>query len=188
MFAGHAQFPGWRRLLRVASLAFAYGLTPAAAKATTVLRLSDDDLIRQALLIVDARVVRAVAAWNADRTQIHTTVDLEVIEFIKGDLPANRRTVRLKMLGGVVGDMAMAVVGAPALPAGQRALLCLRPGCERLDFPVVGLSQGRIAALRDGRTGRFMAGDRGMEYDALLARFRERVRQLIVLPSANNNR
>lgn len=159
-----------------------------SAGASTVRRVSDDDLVRRSLLIVDARVVQAVAAWNADRTQIHTTVDLTVIEFIKGGLPANRRTIQLKLLGGIVSDQAMAIVGAPALSTGERALLCLRPGYERLDFPFVGLSQGRIAATRDGRTGRMIAGERGVDYSVLLSQFRERVRALIVSTSQPNDR
>lgn len=155
--------------------------TGGSATATTIRRVSDDELAQRSQVIVDTRVIRATAEWNADRTQIHTIVDLEVIEFLKGDLPRDRRSIRLRTLGGVVGDVGMAVIGAPSFSVGERSLICLRPAFERLDFPVVGVSQGRIVAVRDPRTGRLTVPQNGADYATVVAEFKARIARLATL-------
>jgi len=179
-----------RRVLMVA-LAASFVLMPGGpdpASGSTFRRMSDEELVRQSLLVVDVKVVSTVSIWNTDHTQIHTLVDLDILDFVKGDLPAGRRTLRLRILGGVVGDMAMTVIGAPQFRAGERSLLFLRPACERLGFPLVSPVQGREPAVMDGRTGKLMAPLRGVEYSQLLGDLRKTVARVTQPPVPAPNR
>jgi hypothetical protein len=57
------------------------------------------------------------------------------------------------MLGGIVGNMTMAVLGQPSFAVKDRVMLFLKPHFEQQDIPFVGANEGKFAVLVDPATG-----------------------------------
>jgi hypothetical protein len=76
------------------------------------------------------------SAWDAEHRSIYSTVEIGVQESWKGSPPANGR-IKIRQLGGTVGQIEMTVLGMPRFTPGERALVFLR------HTHVVGMSQGK---------------------------------------------
>src|SRR5579871_6782096 len=115
-------------------------LAAAPLLATTVERLTLDDMVRKAQTIVHGKVRSSTAHWSADHRLILTTSIIEVQETFKG--PA-AKTLELTTIGGTVGDLTLVAVGMPTLQAGEETVLFV----ENVgNFKtIVGLSQGKFA-------------------------------------------
>lgn len=101
-----------------------------------------DDLTRNALVIVEARVEQVTAAWNAERTQIRTTVQLKPEAFYKGG--DGSATLEFVLLGGVVGEDGLAVIGQPEFRRGEHVVVFLRADWKGNDIPVVQMEHGKF--------------------------------------------
>jgi hypothetical protein len=101
-----------------------------------------DELARNALVIVEGKVERATSAWNAERTQIRTTVRLKVDAFYKGDDGSSM--LEIVLLGGVVGEDGLAIVGQPEFKLGERVFVFLRADWKANDAPVVAMEHGKF--------------------------------------------
>lgn len=114
----------------------------APAGATTLLRMSMNDLITESTAIVRARVTgsRAVAMGQ----DIYTYYQLQVSESLKGaSVP-----VEVAVPGGVYGNLRQIGVGSPVLTPGREYVLFLwtsRRGMTQL----IGLSQGMLNLAQD---------------------------------------
>ncbi|MGH2399756.1 MAG: hypothetical protein ACRDF6_07905 [bacterium] len=111
-----------------------------------------DELIRGAGVIFEGRVAEVRSEWNTDRTQIHTTVAIRVSDYLKGG--AGAQEIRLRMLGGTVGEITQAIMGQPAFTRDEQVLLFLSPDWEQGRFPVVFGEHGKFVTTRDPRSGR----------------------------------
>ena len=100
-------------------------------------------------VIVAGEVVDLRASWNADRTDIFTTVILRVDHPLKGRAS---REVRFRVPGGTVGDDWVWVTHAPRFEFGERALVFLRSRGGRLPT-VVGMEAGKRRLVADGDGG-----------------------------------
>jgi hypothetical protein len=115
----------------------------APAGATTLLKMSMNDLIVQSTSIVRARVTGSRSA--AIGKDIYTYYQLQVSDTLKqgGILPAE-----LAVPGGVSGNLRQIGVGSPTLTQGQEYVLFLwtsRSGMTQ----VIGLSQGLFNLTTD---------------------------------------
>lgn len=110
-----------------------------------------DAMTRHAEWVVEAVVQSVGSAWNADRTQIHTTISLRLDRVYKGD-PAVR-TLELRQLGGTVGNITMYVFGEPRFVGQERVLLFVSPRHRLGEFPIVGGARGKLKFVRDPKTG-----------------------------------
>src|SRR5262245_5200987 len=99
-----------------------------SAKATTVVMLSDTELIVNSRLIVTGKVVSVMSAWDDAGSMISTYVEVQTDRALKGELPGT--TVVLKQLGGSVGEMGLRVFGQPVFAPGERVLLYLNTSQE----------------------------------------------------------
>jgi len=107
--------------------------------ATTVRRLSFDDLVKKAQVIVSGQVIDSRTYWTSDRKLILTSYTVQVGENIKGKAPA---TVTVTSVGGRIGNKILHVAGMPQLQTGENAILFLeRAGAYTT---VVGLNQGKF--------------------------------------------
>lgn len=97
-------------------------LAVSPGKATTAIMLTDEDLITSSRLILLGDVL-AVRSQRDPHQDINTYVRLQVVEVFKGQLRANRITI--KQLGGQINDEVSVVFGAPQFKVGQRVLLFL---------------------------------------------------------------
>jgi hypothetical protein len=117
-----------------------------ATRATTLARLSLDQLATAADNVARVRCVSAESRWEDGAIWTVTTFD--VVESMKGNLP-NQVTVRLP--GGSLGHLTATVDGTPKFNPGGEAILFLerrRSG----GFSVAGWVQGTFRIARDPRT------------------------------------
>jgi hypothetical protein len=122
-------------------------LTAAPAWASSVgLPLSVPEMAARADVIVVGVVVGMLSAWDATANVINTVVDVRPEEVLKG--ASGTRVLRLRHLGGRVGDAAAVVAGAPTFVSGERVLLFLA-GDPQGELAVVGLSQGKFTVTQD---------------------------------------
>ncbi|MCZ7582859.1 MAG: hypothetical protein M5R36_05695 [Deltaproteobacteria bacterium] len=129
---------------RWAALVTALALLAAVpASATSVLRLTEEQLFRDADLVVTGRVT-ATRSRNAEGAPaIVTEVDLRVDGRLKG---ACGDTITILVPGGQIGERGLKIMGAPEFETGDRVLLALdRDAKETLR--VRGLFQGRFTLI-----------------------------------------
>jgi hypothetical protein len=120
--------------------------------ATTVERLTLDDMVHKAHAIVHGRVRSSSAHWSADHRLIVTTTTIDVQETLKGQ---TARTIQVTTIGGQVGDLTLVVPGMPSFDAGEDAVVFI----ENVGTAgaVVGLSQGKFS-VRNGRVSNTTSG------------------------------
>lgn len=127
-------------VVAIAALAFAVA---QAAFATTVQKLSLQELTKRSDSIVMARVDDAVASWDAGHKEIYTYITLSVLQPVKGDKGAT--TITLRQLGGTVGNIASVVPGMPSFKKGEEVVVFLTQK-DAAGYPwVMGLEQGKYS-------------------------------------------
>ena len=163
------------------ALAAAGGLTALAggagkaAEASSVMRLSPDELAAGAERIVEAEVVAIAGRWAADRRGLETMVTLRAL--------ADGETITIVQPGGVVGDARHLVFGMPTYRVGERARyhLTRNPAAagatagdgapaagHAATWRVYGWAQGVWPEQRRGGVQRFAPGDAtGADLDSL---------------------
>jgi hypothetical protein len=110
------------------------------AHATTVERLSLDDLVKKSNRIVVGKVTNARTYWGGSNGKvILTTYTLEVEDSIKGQAP---RTVELTTIGGKIGSMQLHVAGMVSFEKGENAVVFIENSGAY--STVVGLGQGKF--------------------------------------------
>ena len=115
----------------------------ASAWATTLLKLSTDQMIQQSTAIVRAKVVGSSS--QAVGRDIYTYYQLQVSENLKSSSPAS---LQVAVPGGVAGGYRQMVPGAPALTTGQEYVLFLWTSKSGMTL-IIGLSQGLYAVSQD---------------------------------------
>jgi hypothetical protein len=106
----------------------------AQASLTRAMDLSE--LTASADQVVVADVAKVTSQWDGDHRNIITTVEIAVQESWKGSPPSDGK-LRIRQLGGTVGDIEMTVIGMPRFSVGEHALLFLQQN------GVVGMGQGK---------------------------------------------
>jgi len=119
----------------------------AAARATTLMRMSVEKMARTAEVVVRGRCVANATGWDAG--EIWTVTTFQIEETWKG-APGGLITVRL--LGGRAENLTSTVDGVPRFQAGEDVVLFLeRAGRE--DFSIVSWMQGTFRIQMDRRSG-----------------------------------
>lgn len=140
---------GHKLCCRAAFLLLALSLvaTNDTAGATTLMRMSIEQISRTAPLIVRARCVSNSVDW--DSGEIWTFASFQVEEFWKGSAPPH---IVLRLLGGRAGNITSTVSGVPRFREGEEVVLFLEP-TSRGDFSVVSWQQGTFRIRPDAHTG-----------------------------------
>jgi hypothetical protein len=130
-------------------------LLPGIGRAAMI-KLSLEQLIAQADIIVQGIVVYQESAWNDQHTAIYTDVTLAVEGAVKG-LPGLEVTFRVA--GGIVGDIGMRTSNDPVFQVGEQVLVFL--DTKGAMASVVGLRQGKYTVTGGTitRNGQTMAVD-----------------------------
>ena len=126
------------------------GLAPLYA--TSVQRLSFDDLVAKAQSIVEGSVVNAQTVRSSDGKLILTNYTIQVEESLKG---SNKKTVTLTTIGGRIGNTVLHVSGMPVFQTGEKAVLFLEQAGAYTT--VVGLNQGKFT-ISNGQIANSVAG------------------------------
>ncbi len=133
--------------LQSIAIVLVFSLLPALG-ATTLARLSLDQLAAAADGVARVRCVGAESRWEDG--SIWTVTTFDVIETLKGNLPAQ---VAVRLPGGKVGHLTAAVDGTPRFSAGEQAVVFL----ERAPtggYSVAGWVEGTFRIAQDAVGGR----------------------------------
>src|SRR5260370_1391690 len=122
-------------------------LLAVAASATTLSRLRFEELVNRATAVARLRCIGAESFL--ENGEIWTETLFETVELNKGLLPG---VIRVRMIGGRVGNLHSRIDGVPAFRPGEEAYVFLW-GHEGEPFRVLGWSQGTFRIARDPRTG-----------------------------------
>ena len=83
-------------------------------------RMGIGDLTDESDAIVYGRVLSLVPHWDDAHEMIYTTVTVQPIAYMKGDLGSD--PIRFEMPGGTVGEMTLAVSDVPRFDLGEEAV------------------------------------------------------------------
>ncbi|MGH9406369.1 MAG: hypothetical protein ACRD3D_11110 [Terriglobia bacterium] len=132
----------------IAALALVFTAAPACA--TSLVRLSLDQLTEASSAVVQGHVVSQSSQWNAAHTEIITLTTVAVDANAKGNTPA---TIVVEQLGGTVGRVRVAVPGTMHFFPQARYELFLQPSEARPShYLLVGMRQGSYRIYQDPRT------------------------------------
>jgi len=132
---------------------FAQSFEPAKVEATTIRKLSLDELISNADDIVVGKCEKKETAWIEKR--IFTIATIAVSQCAKGQTAGGQK-IQVYTLGGSVKEplpVTMHVPGAETISVGEEMLLFLERFGDRKQFRrVVGMSQGKLPVADDPMT------------------------------------
>jgi hypothetical protein len=118
-----------------------------SARATTLRKLSIDDMIQQSTAIMRVKVTGSSAAFRGK--DLYTSYQLQVIENMKsGSTSSMPQSLSVAVPGGVAGGIRQMVAGAPVLASGQEYVIFLWTSKSGLT-QVIGLSQGLFAVTQN---------------------------------------
>src|SRR5256885_4324279 len=147
--SGEQAMDRFRHFILVALAALALVLAQAAS-ATTVQKLTLQELTKKANSIVVGRVQDAVSSWDAAKKEIYTFYTVSVSQPVKGSKAGE--TITIRQLGGTVGNIASIVPGMPSFKKGEEVVLFLTQK-DAAGYPwVMGLQQGKytVTTASDG--------------------------------------
>ncbi len=120
-------------------------------RATTLVRLSLDQLSRASTAIVRAHTLAQQSQWTPGHTRVITLTTLVLDEAMKGQPPA---TLVVEQPGGVIGNLHVRVAGVVLFRPGTEYVLFLEPSSTNAaHFQPVGMMQGAYRVFRDATTG-----------------------------------
>jgi hypothetical protein len=150
-----------------------------SSQATTVERLTLDDLVRKAHRIVAGKVIGQRTHWSPNGKLILTTYTIEVHEGMKG---RSARTTELTTIGGRIGQHQLYVPGMAAFAPGEDAVVFIEDAGRVAT--IVGLSQGKFS-IKNGEVSNAVAdltfsdGRPGRPMKLPLDTFKDRIRSLV---------
>ncbi len=118
----------------------------ASAGATTLQKLSLDDMIQQSTGIVRAKVAGAHSALHGQN--IYTYYRLQILEAPKAGAGQGSGEIEVAVPGGTVNGMRQVAIGSPELATGSEYVVFLWTGKSGLT-QIIGLSQGLFLAAKD---------------------------------------
>jgi len=121
----------------------------ASLGATTVEKLSLEDLVQKAQKIIVGRCLSTESRWNEKSTLILTYSKFAVGENLKSH---SNGSLTVVTVGGSVGGITQTVSGMPQFVPNEEAVLFLEPSKDH-HWQIVGLSQGKFQIVKDLRTG-----------------------------------
>jgi hypothetical protein len=129
--------------MRTRSISLAGLAILATAGATTLQKLSLDDMIQQSTGIVRAKVTGSHSGLRGQN--IYTYYRLHVLEAPKA---SPGQDIEVAVPGGSVNGVRQVAIGAPELTAGAEYVVFLWTGRSGLT-QIIGLSQGLFLAVKD---------------------------------------
>jgi len=136
-------------------LAIMIAVLASPAVATTVAKMSLEQLVHRADLIVQGRVQSVHSQWDEQRRLVFTYASIRVDEPLKGE---RRQSVLIRQVGGSFGSIEMSVAGAPQFKNGQRLLVFLKRQ-DATTFQVVGMNQGLYRIVEDSAVSNVLGMD-----------------------------
>jgi len=130
----------------ILSLLFAFLFLPVILRATTLARLTLDQLAAGSDAVARVRYAGAESRW--ENGAIWTITTVEVVETMKGNLP---KEIVVRLPGGRVGHLTASVEGTPKFNPGDDAVVFLQR-TRAGGFTVAGWVEGTFRISSDPRT------------------------------------
>ena len=101
--------PRWRSHIQPVFVAVVIALVACNARATTIMQVDFDYLLRNAKLVIEAEVIARQSKMHSNGRSVYTRVTFRINDVIKGDysLP----TITLDFAGGTLGERGTAAYG-----------------------------------------------------------------------------
>jgi len=172
------------RLLLKAICLLALVVAVPEARATTIRRMTHEEMAQRAELIVVGRGMESRSVWVG--RMLVTRVTVAVDEILKGQVQS---TVTVDIPGGI--DMnrkipiGMSVSGAPSILRGEHVVLFLarQQGITAQagsgEHAIVGFSQGKFSVVEDGQGGQVVTPGAGRGARMPLAEFKAEIQRHI---------
>ena len=154
------------RLAAVALTVVLVVFATAPVHATSVVKLNDEQLVQLSSTVAEGRVTSVRSEWNANHTQIFTSVTIQVSSQIKGTTPRSGFLV-VRLLGGRVGDVVMELIDQPTFTVDEDVIVFLDATSPQYT-PITGLYQGKLTVAPDPATGSPTVIDRGVSREAFV--------------------
>lgn len=135
------------RLIKSLLLVAALAVSVPAARATTVIPPTFDELVGQAEFIFQGKVTNVRSQWVGEGGQRHiaTFVTFQVEDSLKG-APGESYTIRV--FGGTVGEDSMGISDAPTFQVGDDEIVFVEHNGSQL-VPLVGMMHGQYRVQKD---------------------------------------
>lgn len=133
-----------KRLVAIGLLLLSVAAVPAVA--STFLKMTQKDLVRNSAAVVQGQVLKVSSFWEPTGRMVVTEALVRVEEKIYGEAPS---VVVVRTFGGTVGNFTVEAHGFPKFRAADRVLLYLeaeKDGATR----VAGYQQGQFHIVRQG--------------------------------------
>ena len=156
------------------------GSAPAAAQSGA--RWTDSDLAAYSEFVLTGKVISTDPGWDYAIETIYTYVTIEVDEVLKGWIPEQR--IVLKQLGGLLGEMGLAIGGQAVFSSGEEVLLFLETRPRDGSLYTTALWEGKWS-IRRGEAARgelALRTESAADLDPLDAEFEETVDVRPLLP------
>ena len=154
-------------------------LATVSLRATTVQRLSLEDLVKKAHHIVAGRVQSSRTYWSDNRKVILTDYTIDVNEDIKGQY---KGTIEVTTIGGKIGQVELHVSGMPSFAKGEDVVV-FTEASGRYEV-VLGLAQGKFT-VENGEASNhvtdlsFPDGQPGQALKVPVQTFKNRIRTIL---------
>lgn len=122
---------------------------PREAQASVAIAASLEDVARTSSVIARVTALDRESRWEEGRIVTYSRVRVD--DVIAGATPSGARELRIRTLGGRVGNIGQLVEGEAALAPSERSIvfLAVRSGERPSDVVVVGRAQGQLLIRRD---------------------------------------
>ncbi len=121
----------------------------STAHGTSVRAVNMAEMLEQSALVFEGRVIGLQARQDSGTGNIHTYVNFEVLDVLKGEYSNN--TIELSFLGGTVGGATLAVGDMQMPEEGEKGIYFVESLQRTQVHPLYGWSQGHFVVVADER-------------------------------------
>ena len=132
----------YRLNLSVVFFAFFLSFSFTPASASSIKQMSVDELIENAELVFEGRVLSAEPRWNKAHTLIKTFITFEVIDVLSGEYTQSK--LKLGFVGGKIDQDEVKAQGLRQPEVGEKGIYFIESLTRPLVNPLVGWSQGQF--------------------------------------------
>lgn len=125
----------------------AVAFAPREAQASVAVCASLDDLARGSSAIARVTALDRESTWEDGRIVTYSRVRVDAV--IAGATPAGARELRIRTLGGRVGNIGQSVEGEPALLPAESSIVFVKERATGGAMIVLGRAQGQLLVRRD---------------------------------------
>lgn len=139
---------GWQRWTMVAAIWLCSLACFTTVHATSVIQLSEEQMVDMSTLIVRGKVLKQKSIWGPKNMGIVTLVTIQVLEEMVGRTAPKEVIVR--HFGGQIGNQKVEIAGFPKFTNGNEVVVFLQSSkyLPKEEYLLIGLTQGKYLVKR----------------------------------------